>query len=57
MALTPQVWRRTAYLTRSSWAEGIDRDTVRLSIANSLCFGLFDGDGQIGFARPDIYRR
>lgn len=57
MALTPQVWRRAAYLTRSSWAEGIDRDTVRLSITNSLCFGLFDGDGQIGFARPDIYRR
>lgn len=40
-----------AYLTRSSWAEGIDRDTVRLSITNSLCFGLFDGDRQIGFAR------
>ncbi|CAI0830265.1 Uncharacterized protein conserved in bacteria [Serratia entomophila] len=40
-----------AYLTRSSWAEGIDKDTVRLSIANSLCFGLFDGERQIGFAR------
>lgn len=40
-----------SYLTRSTWAEGIDIDTVRLSICNSLCFGLFDGDKQIGFAR------
>lgn len=39
------------YLTRSSWAEGIDIDTVKQSINNSLCFGLFDGDIQIGFAR------
>lgn len=38
-------------LTRSSRAEGIDIDTVKLSISNSLCFGLFDGHTQIGFAR------
>lgn len=39
------------FLSRSSWAPGIDEETVRLSVENSLCFGLFDGTGQIGFAR------
>ncbi|WP_323839570.1 GNAT family N-acetyltransferase [Photorhabdus africana] len=39
------------YLTHSTWAEGIDIDTVRKSVCNSLCFGLFNGDKQIGFAR------
>ncbi|OBU11210.1 hypothetical protein [Morganella psychrotolerans] len=27
-----------------------DIDAVKLSISNSLCFGLFDGDTQIGVA-------
>ena len=40
-----------AYLSRSFWAEGIPKATVAKSIANSLCFGLFDGDNQVGFAR------
>lgn len=40
-----------AYLTRSYWAEGITRDLVERSIRGSLCFGLYDGDAQIGFAR------
>ncbi len=41
-----------AYLSRSFWAEGIPKDTVARSLANSLCFGLFDGAGtQVGFAR------
>lgn len=40
-----------AYLTRSYWAEGIQRDVVERAIENSLCFGLFDGSEQIGFAR------
>ncbi len=40
-----------AYLTRSYWAEGIARELVLRSIENSLCFGLFDGSRQIGFAR------
>src|SRR5262245_36612763 len=40
-----------AYLTRSYWAEGIPRDVVAKSIESSLCFGLFDGPRQIGFAR------
>src|ERR1051326_8437972 len=40
-----------AYLTRSYWAEGIPREVVSKSIEGSLCFGLFDGSRQIGFAR------
>jgi len=39
------------YLSQSSWAPGIDIETVRLSVQNSLCFALLDGTRQIGFAR------
>lgn len=40
-----------AYLSRSYWAEGIPREVVARSIEGSLCFGLYAGDAQIGFAR------
>lgn len=40
-----------AYLTRSYWAEGIPRETVERSLRASLCFGLYAGDEQVGFAR------
>lgn len=40
-----------ANLTRSTWAEGIDIDTVRQSVENSLNFGLYEGERQIGYAR------
>jgi GNAT superfamily N-acetyltransferase len=40
-----------AFLSRSFWAEGISTETVAKSIANSLCFGLFDVSEQVGFAR------
>jgi len=40
-----------AYLRRSYWAQGIPRDIVARSIANSLCFGLYEGGAQVGFAR------
>ena len=40
-----------AYLVRSYWAEGIPRETVERAIAGSLCFGVFAGQRQIGFAR------
>ena len=40
-----------AYLTRSYWAEGIPKDLLAKAIAGSLCFSLFDGDRQLGFAR------
>ena len=39
------------YLTRSYWAKGIPRETVALAMDRSLCFGAFEGDRQIGFAR------
>jgi GNAT superfamily N-acetyltransferase len=39
------------YLTRSYWAEGISRELVARSIANSLCFGIYHGEKQVGFAR------
>lgn len=40
-----------AFLSRSFWAEGIPKETMAKAIGNSLCFGLFDGSNQIGFAR------
>ena len=39
------------YLSRSYWAEGIPRELVAQSIANSLCFGIYDREKQVGFAR------
>jgi GNAT superfamily N-acetyltransferase len=36
---------------RSYWAIGRSIDTVSRSIRNSLNFGIYDGDKQIGFAR------
>jgi GNAT superfamily N-acetyltransferase len=40
-----------SFLSRSFWAEGIPRDLVEKAAANSLCFGVFDGRSQVGFAR------
>jgi GNAT superfamily N-acetyltransferase len=40
-----------AYLTRSYWASGIGRELVQRSLQSSLCFGLFQGAEQVGFAR------
>jgi len=40
-----------AYLTRSYWSEGISKELVSRAMAGSLCFGLFDGGRQVGFAR------
>jgi len=39
------------FLTQSYWAPGIPRPVVESAIANSICFGAFDGDQQVGFAR------
>ena len=35
----------------SYWARGIPRDVVERAIENSLCFGLYSGPEQVGFAR------
>jgi GNAT superfamily N-acetyltransferase len=41
-----------AFLSEQSyWAPGIPREVVARSIKNSLCFGLYQGNQQIGFAR------
>lgn len=40
-----------AYLTRSYWSPGIPLSIVSKAIENSLCFGLFSGTEQVGFAR------
>ena len=40
-----------ATLTRSYWSPGIPRDVVARAIANSMCFGLYQGESQVGFAR------
>jgi N-acetylglutamate synthase-like GNAT family acetyltransferase len=39
------------FLTRAYWAAGIPRATVVRAIENSLCFGVYDGAEQVGFAR------
>ncbi len=36
---------------RSYWAKGVPRDVVDRSIEHSLCFGVYEGGTQIGFAR------
>lgn len=38
-------------LSASYWAEGRPREVVERSIRHSLCFGVFDGDAQVAFAR------
>ena len=40
-----------SFLTRSYWAEGISKEIVRRSIQGALCFGVFENERQIGFAR------
>ncbi len=36
---------------RSYWAGGRPRTLVEKTIQNSLCFGVYNSDGQVGFAR------
>jgi GNAT superfamily N-acetyltransferase len=39
------------FLTGAYWAQGVPREVVERSIRHSICFGAFDGDRQVGFAR------
>jgi GNAT superfamily N-acetyltransferase len=39
------------FLSTSYWARGIPLEVVERSIAGSLCFGLYEGERQVGFAR------
>jgi GNAT superfamily N-acetyltransferase len=37
--------------TVSYWAQGRSLETVQLSIEHSLCFGVYEAERQVGFAR------
>jgi GNAT superfamily N-acetyltransferase len=39
------------FLKDSYWAKNIPFAVVQRSVENSLCYGVYDGDQQIGFAR------
>jgi GNAT superfamily N-acetyltransferase len=39
------------FLEGSYWAKGVSRAVVERSVENSLCFGLYKGKDQVGFAR------
>ncbi|MEK7771046.1 MAG: GNAT family N-acetyltransferase, partial [candidate division NC10 bacterium] len=39
------------FLSRSYWAAGIPREVMARAIRHSICFGAFDGERQVGFAR------
>lgn len=39
------------FLSHSYWAENIPVEIVKRSIEGSLCFGVYEGTKQIGFAR------
>jgi len=41
-----------SYLDKESyWAQGIPAETLKNAITNSLCFGIYNQDGQVGFTR------
>ncbi|WP_100408066.1 GNAT family N-acetyltransferase [Bacillus solitudinis] len=39
------------FLKRSYWANKRSKEKIKKSIENSLCYGVYDGERQIGFAR------
>jgi len=39
------------FLTNCYWCKGISKEIAARSIRNSLCFGVYEGSAQIGFAR------
>lgn len=46
-----QIDRICALLKTSYWADERSRETIERSIANSLCFGVYQNGEQVGFAR------
>ncbi len=40
-----------AFLTETYWSKGCSMDNVLRRIENSICFGVYDNEQQIGFAR------
>jgi len=39
------------FLSKTYWAENIPVETVQKAIEGSICFGVYSGDQQVGFAR------
>jgi GNAT superfamily N-acetyltransferase len=39
------------FLTESYWSKGCSMDNVLRRIENSMCFGVYNSDKQVGFAR------
>ena len=39
------------FLSASYWARGIPRDVFERSVRHALCFGIYEGARQVGFAR------
>jgi GNAT superfamily N-acetyltransferase len=39
------------FLSKSYWAKDISPEKVKLSIEHALCFGVYHGNKQVGFAR------
>jgi GNAT superfamily N-acetyltransferase len=39
------------YLARAYWCEEVPREIIERAVRNSLCFGLFERDQQVGFVR------
>ncbi len=39
------------FLSNSYWSQGLPLDVLKRAIAGSLCFGLYQGNAQVGFAR------
>ena len=39
------------FLSQTYWSQDIPREVVERALANSLCFGLYEGEQQVGFAR------
>ena len=39
------------FLARSYWANKRPLEIIEKSISNSVCYGVYDGDTQVGFAR------
>jgi GNAT superfamily N-acetyltransferase len=39
------------FLSNSYWSQGLPLDVLKRAIAGSLCFGLYQGNTQVGFAR------
>ena len=44
-------WIHNFLANDAYWSRGIPVDVFEKSVANSLCFGLYDKDQQVGFSR------